>query len=195
VVGAVALVAGAALAVAGSPLPLFEQVLTFSADEERYSMTLWGVESTFDIRASSEQPHLGVPVVVAAALLVVVAALVLAAPRLPARFAGPTSLGAMGAAALLLGSVWTVGQFVLVATSNQNTEEVRSAVGTGTVLLGLACLVALTGGLLVQHWPDEVPAAPKADHGGAVVYRLPDEDDADTPPFGIPATEDAGGGA
>ncbi|MEO6091374.1 MAG: hypothetical protein ABIQ18_50575 [Umezawaea sp.] len=190
-VGAVALVVGAVLAVLGSLLPLFEQVLSFSAEEETYSMTLWGVETSFDISFTGDQPLYGVPVVVAAALLVIAAALVLAAPRLPVWIAGPTSIGAIAAAALLIGAVWTVGQLVLVASAEDGPENVKTTVGAGTGTLVLACVLALAGGLLVQRWPDGTSAAPEQEPEGAVVYRLPD-DDVDTPPFGIPISEDTG---
>ncbi len=197
VIGAVVLVAGAVLAVAGSLMPVFEQVIMFTAERETYSMTLWGIESTMDFAPSEdEQTHFGVPVVVAAALLAVVAALVLAAPRLPSRFAAPTSIGAVAVAALLIGSVWTVGQLVLLAVSDQGTKAVQGDVGPGTWVLVLACGAALAGGLLVQDWPEHGTSAllPEPEPGGAVVYRLPDEDDTDTPPQGIPFPEDTRGG-
>lgn len=193
-VGAVAMVAGAVLAVLGSRLPLFEQVLSFGNQKETFSMTLWGVESTsLDIPAPNNQPLFGVPVVVAAALLVIAAALVLAAPLLPAWTVRPTSIGAIAAAAMLSGSVWTVGQLVLVATADRGEQSVRASAGTGTGALVLACVLALAGGLLVQRLPDGTSAAPEPEPEGAVVYRLPDDDvDTDTPPFGIPVPEDTG---
>jgi hypothetical protein len=191
-VGAAALGAGAVLAVVGSLLPLYEQVVTFASEEARYSLTLWGVESSVEVRGGTSTLF-GVPVAVAAALLAVSAVLVLAGPRLPSRFAGPTGVGALASAALLTGSVWTVGQLVLVATADQD-GAVRPTAGAGTGALVLACVLALAGGVLVQGRPEGAAAAPEPEPGGAVVYRLPDEDedtDDDTPPLGIPvAPED-----
>jgi hypothetical protein len=183
------------LAVVGSLLPLFEQVLTFSTENESYSLTLWGVESSFDFPAA-DQPLFGVPVVVAAALLTVSAVLVSAAPRLPAWSAGPTRLGALASAALLTGSVWTVGQLVLAVTTDGDAGGVRTTVGAGTGALVLACVVALAGGLLVQTWSEGAAAVPAPEPEGAVVYRLPDDDDvdADPPPLVFPAPEDSGDG-
>jgi hypothetical protein len=192
-VGVVALVVGAVLAVLGSLLPLFEQTYSLGTEKETYSMTLWAAESSFDVPVTGNQPLFGMPVVVAAALLFITAALVLAAPLLPAWIAGPTSVGAIAAAGLLTGSVWTTGQLVLVATAgaDRGPDTVNASVGAGTGTLVLASVLALAGGLLVQHWPDGTSAAPEPEPEGAVVYRLPD-DDVDTPPFGIPVPEDTG---
>lgn len=189
--GAAALGAGAVLAVVGSLLPLYEQVITFADEEARYSLTLWGVESSSAEVRGGTSTLFGVPVAVAAALLAVSAVLVLAGPRLPSRFAGPAGVGALASAALLTGSVWTVGQLVLVATADQDVA-VRPTVGAGTGALVLACVLALAGGVLVQGRPEGAAPAPEPEPGGAVVYRLPDEDtDDDTPPLGIPvAPED-----
>jgi hypothetical protein len=193
-VGAVALVAGAVLAVLGSLLPLFEQVVSLASESSTYSMTLWGIEASFANRSTNE-PLYGVPVVVAAVLLVIAAALVLAAPRLPAWIARPTSIVAIVAAALLTGSVWTMGQLVLMVTSTADRPDyIKTTVGAGTGALVLACVLALVGGLLVQRWPDGTSAAPEPEPVGAVVYRLPD-DDVDTPPFGTPVSDDWDRGA
>jgi hypothetical protein len=176
-VGAVALVVGAVLAVLGSLLPLFEQVFAFSAEPARFSMSLWGFESSFDDRTGPEV-LLGVPVVVAAALLVVSAVLLLAGPRLPAGFARPASISALASAALLTGAVWGVGQLVLVVmTANRNDGNVTTNLGAGSATLGLACLVSLVGGVLVQSLPEAAASTPEPEPEGAVVYRLPDDDE------------------
>jgi len=193
-VGAVALGAGAVLAVVASTLPVFVQELAFTAQRETFTLTLWGFESSLDHNGGDRAGvGYGVPVVAAAVLLAVSAVLVLAAPRLPARFAGPTSVAAIGSAAVLTGSTWTVGQLVLVALSSGDTA-VKTGVGSGMSTLVIACVVALAGGLLAQHWPGLV-SEPRPEPGGVVVYRLPDaEGGADTPPFGVPARDDTAGG-
>ncbi|MCS7481895.1 hypothetical protein ACFFQW_34680 [Umezawaea endophytica] len=176
VVGGIALGAGAALAAVGATLPVFVQVLSFTGDQETFTMTLWGFESSVDVQIDDVGGvRYGVPVVVAAVLLAVSAVLVLAAPRLPARFAGPTSVAAIGSAAVLTGSVWTVGQLVLVASSREDTTAVTSSAGSGMATLVVACVVALAGGVLAQHWPGQASVA-RPEPTGVVVYRLPDED-------------------
>ena len=190
VVGAVGLLAGAVVAVVGSTLPQYRQVYDFGAGQATtFRMTLWGTDlvSGGVVNGDSTPVLYGVPVVVAAVLLVVAACLVLAAPRLPDRVIAATSVGALGAAALLLGSVWTVGQLVLasVADHGEGTLVITATVEGGVWALVLACVLAVAGGLLVQDWPGVEPQA-RPEPVGAVVYQLPDEDDTDTPPLGFP---------
>jgi hypothetical protein len=193
-VGAVALGAGAVLAVVGATLPVFERVLTYTGELEVLTMTLWGFEWSLDSgRNDVGGPRYGVPVIAAAVLLAVSAVLVLLAPRLPLRFAGPTSTAAIGSAAVLTGSVWVVGQFVL-GSEPTGTESVKESVGSGMITLVVACVVALVGGLLAQDWPGQVVVL-RPEPKGVVVYQLPDaEANADTPAFGTPAPEDIRGG-
>ncbi|MFD9741360.1 hypothetical protein [Umezawaea sp. NPDC059074] len=190
VVGAVGLLAGAVAAVVGSTLPQYRQVYDFGADQvTTFRMTLWGTDlvSGGVVNDDSTPILYGVPVVVAAVLLVVAACLVLAAPRLPDRVITATSVGAMGAAALLLGSVWTVGQLVLASVANhgEGTLVITATVESGVWTLVLACVLAVAGGLLAQDWPGVEPS-PEPEPVGAIVHRLPDEDDTDTPPLGFP---------
>jgi hypothetical protein len=195
VVGAVGLLAGAALAGLGATLPLYRQTYDFGEDGLTFEATLWGTKALAEGADDTVPILYGVPVVVATVLLVVVAALVLAAPRLPARFAAIASVGALAAAAMLTGAVWTVGQLV-VAMSGERADgsiTVKATAEAGVVALVLACVVALAGGLLAQDWSAAL-TEPSPEPEGAVVYRLPDdEDDTDTPPLGIPIPEDTGG--
>jgi hypothetical protein len=176
--GAVALVGAAVLAVAGSLRPLYEQWRVDSGHRSGFRMTLWGgefISPEGGIGFDSNPIRFGVPVVAAAALLAVVGVLVLVPVRLPARAVVAVRVGAVAAAALLLGSVWTVGQLVLVAARERDDigGTIETTVGTGFWVLLAACAVALAGGLLVQH-------------RRAAVYQLPDDDETDTPPMGVP---------
>ncbi|HEX6340014.1 hypothetical protein [Umezawaea sp.] len=199
VVGAAALGAGAVLAAVGATLPVFEQILIFTPGRETFSMTLWGYESSIDtIELDEGGIEFGVPVVASAVLLAVSALLVLAAPRLPVGITRPVAVAAIGSAAVLTGSVWTVGQVVLRGVRGMGggaDEGMETVVGAGTGVLVLACVVALAGGLLVQPWSAR-ERAPRPEPAGAVVYRLPDDEaDTPTPPFGTPAPGTAGGGS
>ena len=185
VVSAIALLAGAVLAVMGLARPLFEQTRMDSGYRNAIRLTMWGSEysSSGGFSQSSPNPILfGVPVVVAVVLLVVATGLVVAGPRLPAWTVAPTRVLAVAAPALLIGSVWTVGQLVLVAAGEDDITRgsMDTTVGDGIWTLVAACAVALAGGLLAQR---RVVAAPEPE--GAVVYQLPDDDDTDTPPMGV----------
>ncbi|WNV89413.1 hypothetical protein [Umezawaea sp. Da 62-37] len=186
VAGVVGLLGGAALVVAASSRPLFEQKRLDSGHSTEFLMTLWGSEYTSPdgiVDAGMNPTRFGVPVVVAAVLLVVAAVLVLADPRLPARVAVAARVAAVAAAALLLGSVWTTGQFVLVMAKRDDITKgsVDSSGGTAMWLLMAACGAALAGALLVQRGPRWSP-----DPEGAVVYQLPDAAATGTPPMGTP---------
>ncbi|PRY33707.1 hypothetical protein [Umezawaea tangerina] len=185
VVGAAGLLGGAALVVAASSRPLFEQVRVDSGHRTGYRMSLWGSEYTSPdgiVAAGMDPVRFGVPVVVAAVLLVVAAVLVLAESRLPARAAAAARVGAVAAAALLLGSVWTIGQLVVVMARRDDitTGSVDSSGGSAMWLLVAACGAALVGALLVQRRPRRA-----VEPEGAVVYQLPDDTAADTPPMGV----------
>ncbi|MET1072064.1 MAG: hypothetical protein ABWY11_05405 [Umezawaea sp.] len=186
VVGAVGLLAGAALVVATSARPLIEQKRVDSGYRSTFRMTLWGSEYTSPdgiVDAGMNPTRFGVPVAAAAVLLVVAAVLVLAESRLPARVAVAARVGAVAAAALLLGSVWTVGQLVLVMAREDDITagSIDTSAGTAVWLLMASCAVALAGALLVQRGPGRAP-----EPEGAVVYQLPDDADTDTPPMGVP---------
>ena len=186
--GAVLLLTGALIVLAGSTRPLYEVTRLDSGYRSGYRATLWGGEYTTPDGYFEPDPvpiRYGVPVVVAAVLLVLVAVLVLLSSRLPARLAVPTRVGAVAAAALLVGSVWTVGQVVLVWTGRDDpvTGMIVTTVGHGMWVLVAASALVVVGSVLVQRRP-----APP-------VRRLPD-DDTDTPPMGIPirppaSTEDS----
>jgi hypothetical protein len=179
VVGAVALLAGAVLTAVGSTRPLYETTRIDSGYRSGYRMTLWATEYTSpdEVTVTTDVRILfGVPVVVAAVLLAVTALLVLASARLPARVALAARVGSVAAAGLLLGAVWAVGQNVRASTevSDLVGGRVVATAGTGMVLLAVAAAVAVAGALVVQ----QRPAAPS--------YQLPDDEDTDTPPMGIP---------
>jgi hypothetical protein len=179
IAGAVALLVGAVLTAMGAIRPLHEKTLIDGEHRLGYRVTLWasefttpdGVTATEHVRTPS-----GVPVVAAAVLLVLTAVLVLASARLPARVALAARVGSVAAAGLLLGAVWAVGQNVRASTEVSDLVGVRAptTVGTGMVLLAVAAVVAVAGALVVQ----QRPSAPS--------YQLPDDDDTDTPPMGVP---------
>jgi hypothetical protein len=118
-----------------------------------------------------------VPVVVAAMLLIVAAVLVLIPARPLVQVA--VRVGAMAAAALLVGAVWTMGQLVLSVATQENDLPIRSEnrTGFGFWMLVAACVTAVAGALLVQHRRAAEPAT---------VYQFPGDDDTDTPPMGVP---------
>ncbi|MCS7481894.1 hypothetical protein ACFFQW_34685 [Umezawaea endophytica] len=179
VVGVTALLAGAVLTAAGSSRPLYETTRIDSGYRSAYRVTLWASEYTTPdgVTATEDAKVLfGVPVVVAAALLVLTAVLVLASARLPARVALAARVGSVAAAGLLVGAVWSVGQNVLASTETSDLVggKLVATAGSGMWLLVVAAVVAVAGCLLVQRRPEEP------------VYQLPDDDDTDTPPMGIP---------
>ncbi|PRY33706.1 hypothetical protein [Umezawaea tangerina] len=192
VVGGVALAAGAVLALVATRLPLTRQDIRFPEGASWYETGLWGTRASSDIGSVLDPSPVryGVPVVVAAVLLVVTAALVLGARRLPDRFAAPVNVGAVLAAFLLTGSGWTVGQVLLSSFRNEESAfaTVTTSVREGVWVLGLACVVALAGGLLVQAWP--VRAAVPPPERGVVVHRLPDDSGGPV----IPVPDDTAGG-
>ncbi|MET1072063.1 MAG: hypothetical protein ABWY11_05400 [Umezawaea sp.] len=176
-VGAVALAAGAGLALVATRLPLMRQDIKVEDQDSWYELTLWDSRwsSDLSVHLDLNPVRYGVPVVVAAAVLVITAALVLGAPRLPSWLAGPANVGAVLAAFLLTGSAWTIGQVVLSSAGNDGSAPgvVTTSVRAGLWLLVLAAVTALAGSLLVQDWPERAPAPERA---GAVVHRLPDDD-------------------
>jgi hypothetical protein len=183
VVGGFALLAGAALAVVGLTRPLFEQTRMDSGYRNTIRLTMWGSEYSSAAGTADVSPTpvlFGVPVVAAVVLLAVAAVLVAAGSRVPE---APTRVLAVAAPAWLIGSVWTVGQLVLVAADQDDITRgtIDTVVSDGTWTLVAACAVALAGGLLVQGWSVVAP-----EPEDAVVYQLPDDDDTDTPPMGVP---------
>jgi hypothetical protein len=183
--GVFALIAGAVQAVAGSFLPLYRQVVDFSGERTEFELTSWGSRLTpggVDFRDGVGTVFFGVPIAVAAVLLVASAVLVSVAARVSARIALVARATAVGAPMLLVGAVWSVGQFVVAMVRSPSAAYpfVHFSVGTGMWTLVAACVVAFVGGLLVQEWPERAPQPE-----GPLVYRVLD-DDTDTPPMGIP---------
>ncbi|MEU7529657.1 hypothetical protein AB0A74_28285 [Saccharothrix sp. NPDC042600] len=174
VVGVVALVAAVPLAVVASFLPLYEQVWRFSPDGGMdLAHTSWAV-STSSGGVFGREALYGVPVVVAAALLLVGAVFVRV-------WWG--RLVAFGGALMLVGAAWAVAQLAFgVLGEGQPVGEgltIETELGSAVLVYGVACLVAVLGGVLVQDRPARVVPVPE----GPVVYRV-DEDDH-TPPFGL----------
>ncbi len=179
--GVVALLLGAVLAVAGSLRPLYEQERVDSGFRSGFRMTSWSSQYTTPdggVELVPDSVLYGVPMVVAAALLVLVALLVPFSQRLPARAVVAIRVGAVAAATMLVGCVWTVGQAVLVVARENDAVRgsIETRVGSGMWTLVAAAVVAFAGGLLVQRLKAKAPVA----------YQLPDDDDTDTPPMGIP---------
>jgi hypothetical protein len=183
-VGAFALVVGAVLALAGTFLPLYRQVFDFPGAHTEFEMTAWGariIPADVDVRDGTESVLYGLPMAVAAVLLVGSAVLVFIA-----RTAVIAKVVAVSAATLLIGSVWTVGQLVLVQARPPvaETSIISISVGIGMWTLAAACVIALAGGVLVQDWPKRT-AVPEND---VVIHQFSDE--TDTPPLGFPVPEE-----
>ncbi|WP_309117228.1 hypothetical protein [Saccharothrix sp.] len=173
VVGVVALVAAAPLAVVATFLPLYEQVWRFNlGDRMDLRHTSWAVHTSNGSVFGREALY-GVPVVAAVALLVVGAVFVRAMWG---------RLVAFGGALMLVGAAWAVGQLALATwRAGQPVVEgltIDTEAGLAVPVYGVACVLAVAGGLLVQEWPVR-----GVEPAGAVVYRV-DEDDR-TPPFGL----------
>ncbi|HEX6340015.1 hypothetical protein [Umezawaea sp.] len=180
IAGVVLLLAGAVLTAAASSRPLYETKRFDSGYRSGARLTPWGGEYTTPGGAVEVDPFpilLGVPSVVAAVLLVLVAVLELVSARIPARAAPAVGVAAVVAAALLVGTVWSMWQMVLSAISREDPigGSAVTVVGSGMVLLLIAALVAVAGALLVQRRPEP-----------AVAYQVPFDDDTDTPPMGTP---------
>jgi hypothetical protein len=187
--GVLLLVASAAMAVVGTFLPLHWVGSVYGDRAEArfgFTTTSWrvttGSAETDADALLGQSPQYGVPIVFAALLLVVAAALVFLPEhqRLAARYT------AVGGAGLLVGSVWTTGMVVLSAMSQKDlseqsgyTEEVRE----GTWLLIAAAVVAVVGVVLIHSRRAE----PRPE--GPMVYWVGEDEDLDTPPFGMPVDE------
>lgn len=189
VLGVLALVAGACLAVVGSVQRLYRVAYDFGTGFSSPDGTL-EIEYTSWTRHHSptspgsiqfdatSPPRYGIPVAAAAVLLLVCAVLLLLAGRAPARAVAVARFGAVGGAMLLLGAVWSVGQSVWSVLS-EGGGQLTVDVGAGLWVMAVGGGVALAGALLVQQLPSR-PDEPT----GPVIYQL--EDDTDTPPLGFP---------
>ncbi|HEX6340013.1 hypothetical protein [Umezawaea sp.] len=173
--GVFSLLAGAVLVLVGSLLPLYRQAYRL-AEQLEFEVTAWNVRTITGPQPDSDEfrssVQYGVPLAAAAAVLVL-AALFLGHRRLgaAARFL------AAGVPLMLVGAVWVVLQVYLrLAEGNRRVDPITlTSPGLGLWILGLACLVALAGGVLVQRVPDR--AEPEPDPEAAVVHRLPDAED------------------
>lgn len=187
------LVAGALLVVLGSLFPLFgvEQVELFGPAGPvsegrlvRVGITGWELVREPPLDGVGEQggpePTYGHALVLAALLAGVGAALQFRAPRL----AVAGRLAAFAGAGLVAGVLWTVVETWSVLFGGPlPDEDVRTSVGPGGYLLGVAAALIAVGTALSVEWP-----ARAARPAGASVYQV---DDDETPPFGIaiPVTE------
>lgn len=195
VIGALALVVGACLSMAGTFLELYRVSYDFGQDGEsapppfEVKYTSWQSEVTPErnqLSMDSDVPQYGVPVVFAALLLLVCAVVLLRAASTSPRAVAVFRFTSVGAAMLLVGSAWSVGQLVWaqVSVPDANTPF-TSSVGPGLWVLVIGAGVALTGALVVQQLPPALPAPT-----GPLVYQLEDDafdDDLDTPPLGFEA--------
>ncbi len=187
--GAVLLVVAGVAAVVGTFLPLYQEGNGGADISPTVTTTSW--EYVFsDLPAGMDfgpvqSPQYGAPIVVAAVLLAVAVALAFLpeSQRLAARYL------AVGATGLLAGAVWATGAAVMSAVGNASREPEDGGytvlVGEGIVVLGASVAVAVVGVVLL-HARRTGPRP-----GGVVVHRLDgdEDDDTDTPPFGMPVVE------
>ncbi|MEV0679751.1 hypothetical protein AB0I60_24815 [Actinosynnema sp. NPDC050436] len=179
VLGVVALLIAAPLVFAGTFLPLYDQVWDLGGPTPTtmtITQTSWDVRTDNGEEVMGRRALYGVPMVIGALLMV------LGALRVGALWG---RLTAFAGSLLLLGSTWAVAQSVFAMTLSEPTRDLplTATTGLGMVLLLVASVLAVAGGLAVQEWP---PRAPRPE--GPVVYQV-DGDDDDTPPFGIPVAE------
>lgn len=194
--GAVLLVVAGVMAVVGTFLPLYQEGDDQQGDDARRGLAVSVTVTSWKYVFSNlpegmefsdvQSPQYGVPIVVAAVLLAVAAALAFLpeTQRLAARYF------AVGATGLLAGSVWSAGAVVasMVGNSEMRADSGGYTVsaGEGVVLLGASVVVAVVGVVLLHARRAE----PRPE--GPAVYRVDgveDDDDMDTPPFGIPVAE------
>jgi hypothetical protein len=195
--GAVLLVVAGVAAVIGTFLPLYVQSLDFGSRSAgdldsgptttvtSWEFTFSNVPEGLDF-GTVQSPQYGVPIVVAAVLLAIAVALAFLpeTQRLAARY---TAIAGTG---LLAGAVWAVAASIVSAVGNASREPedtgYRTEVGEGIVVLGASVVIAVIGVVLLHARR----ARPRPE--GPVVYRVDgveDDDDTDTPPFGIPVAE------
>lgn len=188
--GAALLVVAGVAAVVGTFLPLFSQGGDSPGSLPLITATSWeyvfsDVPNGLDF-GDLQSPQYGVPIAVAAVLLGVAAALVFLpeAQRLASRYL------AVGGTGLLAGAVWAAAADVISTAGNASEQGGAGGfgvrVGEGIVLLGASVVVAAVGVVLLHARRSQ----PRPE--GPVVYRVDgaeDEDDTDTPPFGIPVVE------
>jgi hypothetical protein len=172
--GVFSLVAGALLALLGSLLPLYRQTYRL-AEQLEFEVTAWNVRTITGPQPAGDEfrssVQYGVPLAVAAGLLVL-AALFLRHHR----FGAVAGFLAAGVPLMLVGATWVVLQVYLrLAEGNRRADPITlTSPGLGLWVLAIACVVALVGGVLVQHWPER---APVPEPEGAVVHRLPDAEE------------------
>ncbi|XVS62768.1 hypothetical protein ACQPYE_31560 [Actinosynnema sp. CA-299493] len=188
-VGAVLLVAAGVAAVVGTFLPLYGESTSARSSGLHITSTSWSyvfsnVPEGMDF-GPVRSPQYGVPIVVAAVLLAVAVALVFLpeSQRLAARYVAISGTG------LLAGAVWAAGAAVMAAVGNASRQpddgDFRVEVGAGIAVMGAAVVGAVVGVVLLHaRRPEPRPEGP-------VVYRVDggEDDDTDTPPFGIPVAE------
>ncbi|MEU4447402.1 hypothetical protein AB0K14_38125 [Actinosynnema sp. NPDC050801] len=186
--GAALLVAAGATAVVGTFLPLYSEGAASGGMTPLITVTSW--EYVFAEFPGDpdfppvQSPQYGVPIVVSAVLLAIAAALVFLpeAQRLAARYLGIAGTG------VLVGSVWAVVAVVVSMDGNASrggSEGFTVEVGESVPVLGASVLLAVVGVVLLHARR----TAPRPE--GPVVYRVDggEDDDTDTPPFGIPVVE------
>ncbi|MFC6094072.1 hypothetical protein [Saccharothrix lopnurensis] len=181
------LVVGALLVLLGSLFPLFavEQVELFGPggrepDSRTVTVGITGWEVVRDpepdaaAELDGEDPVYGYALVVAALLAGAGAVLRVRTPRQ----AVVGGLAAGAGAGLVAGVLWAVVETWSVLFGGPLPDEgVRTFVGAGGYLLGVAVALVVAGAVLGAEWP---PRAPRT--AGDAVHRV--DDDA-TPPFGI----------
>ncbi|GAA1304410.1 hypothetical protein [Saccharothrix xinjiangensis] len=186
--GVVALVVGAVLVVFGSLLPLYgvQQEELFGSGGPvsngrvvTVGITGWELVREPDPEGLGDQggpePSYGYPLVLAALLAGAGAALQFRAPR--QAVAG--RLAAFTGAGLAAGVLWAVVETWSVLFGGPlPDEDVRTFVGSGGYLVGVAAALIAVGAVLSVEWP-----ARAARPTGVAVHQV--EDDDDTPPFGI----------
>ncbi|HWO59647.1 MAG TPA: hypothetical protein VNO31_06395 [Umezawaea sp.] len=174
--GVFSLLAGAVLALVGSLLPVYRQAYRL-AEQLELEVTAWNVRTITGPRPESDEfrssVQYGVPLAATAALLVL-AVLFLRSRR----FGAVARFLAAGVPLMLVGAVWVVLQVYLrLAEGNRRVDPITlTTPGLGLWVLAVACVLAVAGGVLVQHWPAPEPA-PEPEPEGAVVHRLPDAED------------------
>ena len=194
IIGVLALVAGAGLSLAGTFLQLYRVAYDLGRGGEpgpplfEIQYTSWESQEVparqGRLTIDSDVPQYGIPVAFASILLLVCAVVLLRAAVTSPRVVAVARFSSVGAAMLLVGAVWSLGQFIWaqVAATTANMP-ITSSVGPGLWVLVIGAGVALTGAVLVQQLP---PAAPVPT--GPLVYQLADDefaDDVDTPPLGF----------
>jgi len=186
--GVVLLVVAGVVAVVGTFQPLYLDGIGHGTPTPWAAVTSW--EYVFFTMPEGmdfgpvQSPQYAVPIVVAAVLLAVAAALAFLpeAQRLAARYLAIAGTG------LLAGAVWAAVTAVMAAVGNMAMQPeggYTTTVGEGVVMLGASVVVAVVGVVLLHA------RRPPPRPDGPAVYRVDgvEDDDTDTPPFGIPVAE------